>query len=252
MTRTDEKSSGDGVQFSRVSARRLLLLGGIALIVVGMIFGDVFAIFILHQNAARVGAGLSAAAHAALAGDSFSVATNFTDVGSFLENRGTKVDTHVHMIEFGYLALLLAVTMPWVAFAEKTKRSMAWMFVVGGALLPVGVFFIHYVGLEHSPLKAIGWASIVGDTGGVLVLLATAAYFVGLCRHLRDRPKLSGSDELSSSRTPTGRLLLAGGIVLILVGFAHGAYYAASDLYRHEGARLLVALEHGDRKRVAR
>ncbi len=194
MTRTDEKSSGDGVQFSRVSARRLLLLGGIALIVVGMIFGDVFAIFILHQNAARVGAGLSAAAHAALAGDSSLVAANFTNVGSFLENRGTKVDTHVHVIEFGYLALLLAITMPWVAFAEKTKRSMAWMFLIGATLLPVGVFFIHYVGLEHSPLKAIGWASIVGDTGGVLVLLATAAYFVGLCRHLRDRPKLSGSD----------------------------------------------------------
>lgn len=222
-------------RFSRLSARRLLLLVGIALIVVGMIFGDAFAIFVLHQNAARVGAGLTAAAHAALAGDKSSVAANFTNVGSSLENRGTKVDAHVHMIEFGYLALLLAVMMPWVVFAEKTKRAIAWIFLFGAVLLPVGVFFIHYVGLAHSPLKAIGWASIFADAGGVCVLVATAAYLVGLYKYFRGRTKLSAPDELLGARTGTGRLLLAGGLVLILLGFAHGAYYAASDLYRQEG-----------------
>src|ERR1700751_6180099 len=96
----DSLPAGSGAHFSRLSARRLLLLGGIALIVVGMIFGDIFAVFVSHPNAARVGAGLDAAAHAAFAGDRASVAANFTDVGSFLENRGTKVDTHVHVIEF--------------------------------------------------------------------------------------------------------------------------------------------------------
>src|SRR5437879_159088 len=77
-----------------LSARRLLLLGGIGLILVGMIFGDIFAIFVLHQNAARVGASLSNAAHAALAGDGTMVANYFQGIGGFLENRGTKVDTH--------------------------------------------------------------------------------------------------------------------------------------------------------------
>jgi hypothetical protein len=230
----DEMSSAAGHSFVRRSARRLLLLGGIALIVAGMMFGDVFAVLVLHQNAARVGAGLSAAAHAALAGDSSLVAANFTNVGSFLENRGTKVDTHVHVIEFGYLALLLAITMPWVAFSEKTRRAMAWMFLIGATLLPVCVFFIHYVGLAHSPLKAIGWASILADAGGVCVLLATCAYLVGLYIYFRSRPEASPTDELFKARSATGRLLLAGGLVLILLGFAHGAYYAASDLYRHE------------------
>jgi len=42
--------------FAPLSAGRLLLLGGIALILIGMIFGDIFAVFVLHQNAARVGA----------------------------------------------------------------------------------------------------------------------------------------------------------------------------------------------------
>jgi hypothetical protein len=233
-SRTDESSSSGAEQFSRLSARRLLVLGGIALIGIGMILGDIFAVFVLHQNAARVGASLTAAAHAAFAGDRGSVQASFTDGGSFLENRGTKVDAHVHMIEFGYLALLLAAMMPWVAFAEKTKRVVAWLFLVGAMLLSVGVFFIHYVGLVHSPFKAIGWASIVADAGGVCVLFATAVYLAGLYSYFRGRPKVPVSDELFGARSATAQMLLAGGLVLILLGFAHGAYYAAVDLYRQE------------------
>jgi hypothetical protein len=168
------------------------VLGGIGLILVGMIFGDIFAVFVLHQNAARVGAGLSAAAHAALAGDPVEVGAHFADVGSFLENRGTKVDVHVHMIDFGYLALLLALVQPWVAYRERMKRHLARLFLIGSVVLPVGVFLIHYIGLVHSPLQAIGWASIFADLGGVCVLLATAGFLVGVDTwqrgdHLRPR-----------------------------------------------------------------
>lgn len=229
-----ELSSAGSDSLPKLSARRLLLLSGIALIVVGMIFGDFFAVFILHQNASRVGASLAAASHAALQGDAFAVASNFANIGSFLENRGTKVDAHVHAIEFGYLALLLAVLTPWIALSERTKRAVAWLFLAGSVLLPVGVFLIHYVGLAHSPLKAIGWASIFADTGGFSVLLATLVYLVGLWKYFRDRNAASAPDPLLQLRTPAGTRLLTGGLVLILLGFAHGAFYAASDLYRHE------------------
>src|SRR4030088_2839009 len=166
-----------------MSARRLLLLGGIGLILSGMFFGDIFAIFTLHQNAAKVGASLAAAAQAALAGDRHGVLANFQNVGAFLENRGTKVDTHVHMIDFGYLALLLAILQPWVAFADKSKKKIAWIFLAGAWLLPIGVYLIHYVGLARSPLQTIGWASIAADFGGLLVLIATLAFLIGLCIH---------------------------------------------------------------------
>jgi hypothetical protein len=221
-----------GTRLAAWSSRRLLLLGGIALVLAGMVFGDIFAVFVLHQNAARVGAQIRMAAHAALAGDSSSVGARFRDVGSFLENRGTKVDTHVHMIDFGYLALLLAIVQPWVAFSEKTKRGIGWMFLAGAWLLPVGVFFIHYVGLAYSPLRAIGWASIFADLGGGCVLLATAAYLAGLSIHFRS--PVSVPDGLLELRVNAGQRLLAGGLLLVVLGFAHGAYYAATDLYRHE------------------
>jgi hypothetical protein len=224
----------EAAAFVAMSARRLLVLGGIALILTGMIFGDIFAVFTLHQNATHVGSSLTAAAQAALAGNRRAVFADFQDVGSFLENRGTKVDTHVHMIDFGYLALLLALLQPWVALSESAKKKLAWVFLAGAWLLPVGVFLIHYVGLAYSPSKTIGWASIAADFGGLLVLLATTACLLGLWKHGQQRESTPVADDLLTDHSPEARILFVGGLALVLLGFLHGAYYAAADLYKHE------------------
>jgi hypothetical protein len=221
--------------FARLSARRLLTLAGIGMILVGMIFGDIFAVFVLHQNAARVGGSLASAVQAAADGDVAAVASHFKNTGEFLENRGTKVDTHVHLIAFGYLALLLSLVQPWAKFSEAGRRRLAWLFVFGAILLPVGVFLIHYVGLAYSPLQAIGWASIFADLGGLLVLVATIGYLVGVVQHFM-LGQVGAPDKLLRDRSTAARWLLVGGLCLILAGFVHGAYYAASDLYRHEDA----------------
>jgi hypothetical protein len=235
QTLTDDPLSraSDDTGFAPLSARRLVLLGGIGLILTGMIFGDIFAVFTLHQNASQVGASLAAAANAALAGNRHVVLANFQNVGAFLENRGTKVDTHVHMIDFGYLALLLAILQPWVAFAESLKKKLARVFLAGAWLLPVGVYLIHYVGLAHSPMKTIGWASIAADFGGLLVLLTTFACLLGLWMNFRGE-RVAPGDRLLEDRSTEGRILFAGGLALVLLGFFHGAYYAAADLYKHE------------------
>jgi hypothetical protein len=195
--------------FAPLSARRLLLLGGIGLILVGMIFGDIFAVFVLHQNAARVGANLAAAAHGALAGDRAAVLSSFQNVGGFLENRGTKVDTHVHLIDFGYLALMLAILQPWIALSESAKKRIAWVFLFGSGLLPVCVFLIHYVGLAFSPLHSIGWASIFADFAGLLVLLATLAYLLGLVRRVTTKEQIAAQDALLADRSVVGQLRAA-------------------------------------------
>ena len=221
--------------FARLSARRLLTLAGLGMILAGMIFGDVFAVFVLHQNAARAGTSLAAAAQSAAAGDAAAVAAHFKSTGEFLENRGTKVDTHVHLIAFGYLSLMLALVQPWVKLSEAIRRRLAWLLVCGAVLLPVGVFLIHYVGLAYSPLEAIGWASIVADLGGLMVLAATVGYLGGIVQHFRVRQPLP-PDNLPGDRSSSSRWLLAGGLLLILAGFIHGAYYAGVDLYRHEAA----------------
>jgi len=217
-----------------MSARRLLILGGIALVVAGMVFGDVFAVFVLHQNAARIGEKMLAVTQGVAAQDARAVSNHFTGIGNLLENRGTKVDTHVHVTDFGYLALLLALVQPYLALGEPRKKQLAWLFLAGAVLLPASVFLIHYVGLAYSPLQAIGWASILADFGGFLVIVACAGELVGLWGSLRNARPAAVEDELLRDRGWTSRMLLAGGTLLVLAGFLHGTYYAAVDLYAHE------------------
>jgi hypothetical protein len=234
--------------FAPLSSRRLLVLAGIGMIIAGMIFGDIFAIFILHENAARATGSLGTAVNAALHGIAGPVGPQLAESGRFLENRGTKVDTHVHLIGFGYLALMLGIVQPWVRMEERARKRAAWLFVCGAVLLPVGVFLIHYVGLAFSPLSAIGWASIFADLGGLMVLLATACFLF----RLRSRDAANTS-LLQPASTGVGRLLFAGGLLLVAIGFLHGAFYAGVDLYRQEEAdysilgRLNTAAQAQDR-----
>ena len=73
--------------FAPMSATRLLIFGGIALIVAGMLFGDIFAVFVLHQNGGRTGETLLAAAQAAADRNAAGVRNAFANVGALLEDQ---------------------------------------------------------------------------------------------------------------------------------------------------------------------
>jgi hypothetical protein len=219
--------------FAPMSARRILILGGIALIAAGMVFGDVFAVFVLHQNANRQAEALLATTEAVAAGNPGAVKDIFDSLGGLLEDRGTKVDTHVHMSDAGYLALLLAWLQPWVRLSSNRKKWLAGLFIAGGVLLPLGIFLIHYVGLAYSPFSAIGWASVLADSAGALLIGVLIAEAWGISQYLRGEPADS-EPALSREADPAGRLLLSGGTVLVLLGFLQGAWYAGADLYRQE------------------
>lgn len=218
--------------FAPMSARRLLVFGGLALIAGGMLFGDIFAVFVLHQNGGQTGQALLAASEAASSGNALAVKEIFQRIGGLLEDHGTKVDAHVHMTDAGYLALLLALVQPYVALPPRRKKLLAGLFVTGGLLLPVGIFLIHYVGLAYSLFTVIGWASVLADVAGAVLIVVLLVEGYGLWRFLRGNA--TREPELPSGRTCECRTLMSGGTVLILVGFLYGAWYAGVDLYRHE------------------
>ena len=209
--------------------QRLLVIGGLLLIITGMIFGDVFAVFILHPNAARISQALYAAANAVAGQNPDQVFFHFNAIGGFLENRGTKVDTHVHIIKMGYLALLLALIQPYVKLGSRLKLRLAQLFLTGAVLLPPAIFLIHYIGLAYSPLEAIGWASVVADLSGLLVIVACAGELMGLWCYFRGNTGPGqGADMQVNINSRESRILLAGGVLMLLAGFLFGAYYAAT------------------------
>src|SRR5215475_3079686 len=163
-------STSTAETFAPMSARRLLIFGGIALIAGGMLFGDIFAVFVLHQNGGQTGQALLDASEAVRGGNVLAVKEAFQRIGGLLEDHGTKVDTHVHMTDAGYLALLLALVQPYVVLPPRRKKLLAGLFVACGLLLPIGIFLIHYVGLAYSPFTAIGWASVLADSAGAVLI----------------------------------------------------------------------------------
>jgi len=230
----EEHTAEPAEHFTRFSARRTFVIGGIALILCGMIWGDIFAAFILHPNANRIGESLLAATRAVGAHDPQAAGAAFQNIGALLENRGTKVDAHSHMIGFGYIALLMALLQSFVAFSESAKRFLAKLFLVGAVLLPVGVFLIHYVGMAGSPFAAIGWASVFGDFGGFLVCVVCVCELAGLWIYFRVPRDAAAPDRLLGDRSWSARILLSGGTILVLIGFLHGSYYAGAHLFRFE------------------
>ncbi|MEH6581874.1 MAG: hypothetical protein V7754_08065 [Halioglobus sp.] len=207
-------------------SQRLLTIGGILLIVIGMLFGDIFAMFVLHPNNARIGEAMYTASQLIPAGDADGILAQFMAIGGFLENRGTKVDTHSHIIHMGYIALLLAMLQPWVALSPTVKQRTAWLFIVSALLLPMSIFSIYYLGLAYSPLGHIGWGSILADFFGALLALAMFIQFWGLWRY---RQSQSERVQLAHPRSTNGasRALLVGGLLLLVSGFLYGAGYAA-------------------------
>ncbi len=220
--------------FAAMSAGRLLIFGGTALIAGGMLFGDIFAVFVLHQNGRQTGAILLAAAQAVRQQNPAAVKAAFGHIGDLMEDRGTKVDTHVHMADAGYLVLLLALVQPYVALPQRRKKALAGLFITGGVLLPVGIFLIHYIGLAYSPFSVIGWASVLADSAGALLIVVLIAEAWGLSSYLRGKSASTTEPELPRDRGRERRTLLAGGTLLVLLGFLHGAWYAGTSLYEQE------------------
>ena len=223
------------------NSQRLFIIGGILLIISGMIFGDIFAVFILHPNIANISLALSSAAEAAMSQNVDAVYSHMQNLGSYLENAGTKIDTHVHIIKFGYFALLLALIQPYIAFSEQCKIRLAQLFLTGAVLLPPSVFLIHYVGLAYSPFESIGWASIAADFGGLLIIIAVAAELFGLLRYYKTANKEEHVQEKQTqSSLWESRVLLAAGSVMLLLGFLFGAYYAGTKLEHYEEHEIIA------------
>ena len=120
-------------------SRKLLIAGGLALVLWGMSYGLYYALLEEHQTLDRMGSSLARAftgaaerklpeAHAAL--DAYAQA-------KFDYRR--EVDVHSHWAGLALLLIVLGVAFDRVGFSERTRFFLAWMLVAGSAIFPLGV-----------------------------------------------------------------------------------------------------------------
>ena len=157
-----------------MSARKLLLFGGIVLAILGMSYGLWYAVFAEHQALNGIGQSLSA---------SFRAAAERNHAGSensLLQYREAKyaydrqVDVHGHWIGLAMLLLVLAIAFDHIALSEKLKLLLACALFLGAVFFPLGVLLQTW---SHGPLpKAI---TILGSA---LVIAALAGVVLGFMR----------------------------------------------------------------------
>jgi hypothetical protein len=207
-----------------MDATRILLFGGVLLIILGMTLGEVYAIFISHVVSAEIKQRLFTVVQAVGAQDVGAVHAEFDVIEPLMEKRGRIVNTHSHIIAYGFLALTLVLLQPILGLSEKRRRLFAVFLIVGALVQSLFVFASPYIGR---------WGTWTSDLGAVLVIAGVAGYVSGLLRPNRQVASLNAL--LAPLLQPrSSRLLLLGGGVLILVGMLYGFYYAWVFVTQHE------------------
>lgn len=155
-------------------SRKLLILGGTVLAVLGMLYGLHYAVFVEHQTLDRMGGSLAGAfAHAAeRRGDDSQRALT-----AYRETRYDyvrQVDLHSHWIGLAMLLIVLGVVFDEVAFVERARFAIALAMLVGSIVFPLGVI------LQTVHMAPLG--SVLAIAGSALVIVALGATAVGFMR----------------------------------------------------------------------
>jgi len=155
------------------AARRVLLIGGIALAVVGMCHGTWYAVFAEHQALDRIGASLASAFTRAAEQDPAQMKASISNYREAKYVYERQVDAHGHWIGLAMLLIVMGAIFDHVAFGERVKLWIAIALLAGAVVFPLGVVL--------QTLNDGGtFASALAILGSTLTIVALAASAWGL------------------------------------------------------------------------
>lgn len=150
------------------TARRLLILGGICLALLGMIYGLWYAVFAEHQELGAIGKSLATGFSAAANRDSAAVETALLQYREVKYTYDRHVDVHGHWIGLAMLLIILGIGLDRVAFNESLKMLLAAGILAGSFLFPLGVLlqtFSH--GFVPRTVAVLGSALVIASLAGM-------------------------------------------------------------------------------------
>lgn len=156
------------------AARKLLVIGGLALALWGMAYGLYYAVFVEHQTLDRIGGAL-ATAFARAAERRMPEAQASLDAyaqAQFVYVR--QVDVHSHWIGLALILFVLGIAFDRVGFSERQRFAWAMALLIGSVIFPLGVL-LETVDRGPGP-KA------VAILGSALIIVSLAAIAWGFAR----------------------------------------------------------------------
>jgi hypothetical protein len=157
-----------------MSARQVLLLGGISLAILGMSYGLWYAVFAEHQALDGISHSLALGFKAAAERDSAAAENSLLQYRQAKYAYDRQVDVHGHCIGLAMLLMVLAIGFDHMGLSEKIKLVLAWALILGSALFPLGVLMQTW---SHGPLPRA-----VAILGSALVTAALAGVVLGFTR----------------------------------------------------------------------
>ena len=150
------------------AARRLLIIGGISLALLGMIYGVWYAVFTEHQELDGMGKSLARSFSAAAKRDSGAAGAALKEYKELKYTYDRHVDVHGHWIGLALLLIVLGFALDRAAFPERMKMLLAAALLAGALLFPLGVLLQT---LNHGPgpraLAVAGSALVIASLAGM-------------------------------------------------------------------------------------
>jgi len=161
-------------------ARRILIVGGIALALWGMAYGLWYAVFAEHQALDGIGGSLSTAFASAAERHPERVQAA---LGEYRETKyvyDRQVDVHSHWIGLAMILIILGIGLNRVIFSDRVKLALSWAAFLGAVFFPLGVL------LQTADHGALPRAIAV--IGSALLVIALVGFAFGFAR-LRSSPE---------------------------------------------------------------
>lgn len=156
------------------TARRLLILGGIGLALLGMIYGLWYAVFAEHQELDGIGKSLATGFGAAAERDSASASAALKQYKELKYAYDRHVDVHGHWIGLAMLLIVLGIAVDRVKLTERVKLLLSAGLLLGSLLFPLGVLLQTF---SHGVAPRA-----VAVAGSVLVIASLAGMTMGFAR----------------------------------------------------------------------
>src|SRR5215472_15373725 len=120
-------------------ARRILIVGGVALALWGMAYGLWYAVFAEHQALDGIGASLSSAFASAAERHPERAQAALAQYRETKYVYDRQVDVHSHWIGLAMILIVLGVGLDRVIFTERIKLALTLAAFLGALFFPLGV-----------------------------------------------------------------------------------------------------------------
>lgn len=157
-----------------MSARQVLLFGGIALAVLGMSYGLWYAVFAEHQALDGIGVSLTSGFQAAADRNPTGAEKALLQYRQAKYTYDRQVDVHGHWLGLSMLLIVLAIACDQISLAEKWKLLLACSLLLGAVLFPFGVLMQTW---SHGDLPRA-----VAIAGSALVIASLVGMVLGFLR----------------------------------------------------------------------